>query len=366
MANLADNVREIVKEEYKKTTWEHGWPHVQRVAASARELASIVGADIDLCETAAYCHDLGRVVDISSPELANTRHANYSIPATFEILKKLQATEDQIGIIVGAVSVHADKVYSGKNPVAKVLRDCDKKDALGAWGTLRCFRHHLGYDAVDVEEIRNNMEKVEILEDLAKRTVQIVRKDPEKLGTYLNNLNFVLEWIEGRMLDNPPSYDFLKKEYIFSRDERTFLVADFVEALSQKSSSIDKQRASHFFHDPFYEGLQFGLNVIQPGSYIRPHARRESERIILLEGKVCFLQFDSSGKLARRNILNEKNPFLELECNSFNTALSLERNSAIGITVRGPLRKDYRADAQWAPSEQENHDRFFDYLKSFI
>jgi hypothetical protein len=43
------------------------WSHVQGVAARARELAPVIGDDVDLLEAAAWLHDIGY-----SPELADT------------------------------------------------------------------------------------------------------------------------------------------------------------------------------------------------------------------------------------------------------------------------------------------------------
>lgn len=364
MRNWTESLKQLAQNEYRKTSWEHGWPHVERVAGSAKELARRVAISEELCAAAAYCHDLGRVVETAAPSLGNTYHAVESIPPTIEFLKKAGANDSQISIVVGAVAVHSDRMYFGKNPVAKVLRDADKKDALGPWGTLRCFKHHFKRDIVGTDKIIENTGNYQELKKLAQETALVVKAEKELFGTYINNLNFVLEWFDANMLDNAESYDFLKEDYEFSLCEREMLLSNNLNTLCERSRQVDRQRATHFFHDPKYKGSQFGINVIQPNSYIRPHARQEPEKMISLKGQVCSLQFDEQGKIIRRAVIDKNNPFLEIPGGTFQTVVSLQPDSAIGVTIQGPLRDDYREDAIWAPSEAENYRDFFARLKS--
>ncbi len=366
MVDLSAKVRELVEPEYRKITWEHGWEHVKSVAQSASSFAPKVNADTDLCETAAYCHDLGRVVEKTGPEIGNTNHSNSSIPLTINLLQKIGASDEEMGIIVEAVAVHSSRLYTGKNQVAKVLRDCDKKDSLGPWGTLRCTRHHFRRDLVPTEDILSNSQDSEALKGLAQRTAEIVKADPALAPTYLNNLNFVLEWIDARMLDNPQAYDFLREGYEYSKGERMFLLSDVLARLSENSRDNPRQRAIHFFHDPSNNGFQFGVNMIQPDSYIMPHSRSVDERITHLTGRLCSLQFDDEGKLTRRTILDEGHPYMELPRSTFHTIISLEEDSSIGVTLKGPIRRDCRQNAPWACEEQGNYTAYFDSLKTLV
>jgi hypothetical protein len=54
------------------------WAHVQGVAARARSLAPVLGADADLLEAAAWLHDIGYAPDSTPPECTNS-----TAPGTF-------------------------------------------------------------------------------------------------------------------------------------------------------------------------------------------------------------------------------------------------------------------------------------------
>ncbi len=364
--SLANNVREIVHPRYETISWEHGWPHVKSVAKSSKLLAEIVKADTELCQITAYCHDLGRVVEKKGPELGSSEHASDSVSETIKLLMYLRATDYQLSTVVSAVSVHSDKSYGGKNLVAKVLRDCDKKDALGPWGTLRCTKHWFKRDLVDVSGVIGDNRYYEQIESLAGETTQIIKNNQKLLPVYLNNLNFVLEWIDNKMLDNKEAYRFLLSDYAYSKRERLFLLSDTLKQLTEQSRDKNnvRKRAMHAFHNPEDKGKQFLVNMIQLDSYIQPHARFEEESIFHLQGKLCSIQLDEQGKLLRRQIIDESNPYIYIPANTFHTIVSLEENSTIGMTVFGPLKQPYRINAPFAPSEKDDYKKYFEWLKS--
>ena len=57
------------------------WAHVQGVAAQARSLAPVLGADADLLEAAAWLHDIGY-----APGLATTACTHSTAPGTYAML----------------------------------------------------------------------------------------------------------------------------------------------------------------------------------------------------------------------------------------------------------------------------------------
>jgi HD superfamily phosphodiesterase len=64
---IVDRIEGLVHPEYEKLDcWAHAWPHIKRVGTSARELADLVGVNPFACQIAAYCHDLGRIVEQES------------------------------------------------------------------------------------------------------------------------------------------------------------------------------------------------------------------------------------------------------------------------------------------------------------
>ena len=94
-------------------------------------------------------------------DLGNIDHTVYSIEPTIRVLETVGIREYEFGLIVSAVSSHTDKLYTGRNLVAKVLRDADKKDSFGPWGTLRHINHHFDINFVDVGEIMKYQDKNE-------------------------------------------------------------------------------------------------------------------------------------------------------------------------------------------------------------
>ena len=349
---------------YESTAWHHGWPHISSVASSSAQLAEIVAADPELCLMAAYAHDLGRTIEKKGPELGNTEHAQDSVSKTVELLYELGIKDSRLSTIIDAIVNHSNRSYTGNCLITKVLRDCDKKDALGSWGTLRCTRHWFKKDLIPMDEIIANAGNPAVILELAQETSRRAKHDPQ-LKDYLANLNFVLEWIDGKMLDNQQSYEFLRTDYKYSFKERQFFIAEVLEQLAEKSKVSPRKRSMHFFHEPSDKGNQFGINMIQPDSYVSPHARFESESIFHLQGELCYLQFDEKGNLNRREIISNENPYIYIPGNSFHTIVSLQKNSAIGVTVRGPLREPYRIEASWAPVEQgPNAERYFQKLEA--
>jgi len=70
------------------------------------------------------------------------------------------------------------------------------------------------------------------------------------------------------------------------------------------------------------------------------------------------------GKITRRQLINEQHPGVHIPPNIFHTIVSLDENSAIGMTVFGPLKQPYRINAHFAPSEKEDYTKYFDDLKT--
>ena len=224
-------VEHMVKPMYAQLNlWAHAWPHIRRVAKHSRDLALLVGVKVDpiACQIAAYWHDLGRVVEeaITGPrrELGQADHSLDSISPTVDILREVGIEGYSFNSIVGAVTVHSDKLYYGRNLVAKVLRDSDKKDSLGPWGLLRNVNHHFG-DVVETPRILQSQGNPEEIRTLADETLQIIKSgDPQRLNRYLTVLGFVLEWVDKRMLDTEQAYDFIRPEYEYHRNAREFLL----------------------------------------------------------------------------------------------------------------------------------------------
>ena len=130
-----------------------------------------------------------------------------------------------------------------------------------------------------------------------------------------------------------------------------------------KSIESPKKRAIKTFCEDSYEGPQVCLNVIQPGSYMRPHFRYQDESIIHCSGRLISIWFDENGGLIKKNDLNQKSPYLLLPKQTYHTVVALEPNSAIWMIVQGPHDPNkFRKDLEVAPRENENYGRYFDLL----
>jgi uncharacterized protein len=114
----------------------HAWEHVQRVYTTALYLAEQEGANRFIVGVAALMHDLGRTVDDN--EETPTHHADQSIIVARELLTNYNVPTDVQQAILHAIAAHS--FSRGIQPLtveARVLRDADRLDGLGAIGIVR-------------------------------------------------------------------------------------------------------------------------------------------------------------------------------------------------------------------------------------
>jgi len=113
----------------------HGWEHVERVYTLAIYLARKEGADAFIAGMAALLHDLGR----ASQTHDDTRHhADLSVEQAAELLARYQLPTPAQEAIIHAIAAHS--FSRGIEPLtleARVVRDADRLEGLGAIGILR-------------------------------------------------------------------------------------------------------------------------------------------------------------------------------------------------------------------------------------
>jgi uncharacterized protein len=111
----------------------HGWEHIQRVYKLALHIAQQENADLFIVGMAALMHDLGRLSDDKTKH-----HADLSVLSASEILSAYHVTPDTQQAILHAIAVHSFSLgVEPRTLEAKVLRDADRLDSLGAIGILR-------------------------------------------------------------------------------------------------------------------------------------------------------------------------------------------------------------------------------------
>lgn len=112
----------------------HGWEHVQRVYHLALHIAEQEGANRFIVGMAALMHDLGRTVHNETTQ----HHADLSVTLARELLNRYEVPLDVQEAILHAILVHS--FSRGIQPLtleARVVRDADQLDGLGAIGILR-------------------------------------------------------------------------------------------------------------------------------------------------------------------------------------------------------------------------------------
>ena len=149
------DIKKFVREKMKGLS--HGFDHVLRVVRLSKRIGEIEGADLDVLMPAAYLHDVARMDE----KTRGVDHAIEGARIASEFLKKIGYPEDKIPFIEHAIRVH--RFRSKEEPKtleAKILRDADRLDALGAIGIYRVITHSCeeGRDMEDT--IRHFEEKI--------------------------------------------------------------------------------------------------------------------------------------------------------------------------------------------------------------
>ena len=104
-------------------------------------------------------------------------------------------------------------------------------------------------------------------------------------------------------------------------------------------------RLNHNFHreqDP----VQRFLNVLQPGTYVRPHRHRRNgsgsgfECFLVLQGAIGLLLFNADGEIQQQLHLSAAGPThgIEVEEDQFHTLVALEADSVIFELKQGPYQ----------------------------
>jgi uncharacterized protein len=130
---------EFVKEKLRKADIAHGFDHVEYVVNMARKIASSEGAEPRIVIPAAYLHDIVSRNEVERFDL----HTEESAAVGKRFLVKLGFSDSEIQEICRVIETSSYESYlQGKEPAsleAKVLRDADWLDAMGARGIARVF-----------------------------------------------------------------------------------------------------------------------------------------------------------------------------------------------------------------------------------
>lgn len=111
----------------------HGWEHIKRVFRLAFYIAERESASSFIVGMAALMHDIGHL------SADKTRHhADLSMSIASELLRDYSVPSDKQEAILHAIAAHSFSLgIKPRTLEAKVVRDADRLDSLGAIGILR-------------------------------------------------------------------------------------------------------------------------------------------------------------------------------------------------------------------------------------
>lgn len=103
---------------------EHSFAHVTKVADTSEYILTTLGYSKSECEIAmiaSFLHDIGNLVN-------RIDHAQSGAVMAFRILDHLNATPDEIAVIIGAIGNHDEATAVAISPAAAALILADKTD----------------------------------------------------------------------------------------------------------------------------------------------------------------------------------------------------------------------------------------------
>lgn len=111
----------------------HGWEHIKRVFRLAFYIAERESANSFIAGMAALMHDIGH---LSTDKTQH--HADLSMSIASELLRAYSVPTDKQEAILHAIAAHSFSLgIEPRTLEAKVVRDADRLDSLGAIGILR-------------------------------------------------------------------------------------------------------------------------------------------------------------------------------------------------------------------------------------
>lgn len=136
------------------------------------------------------------------------------------------------------------------------------------------------------------------------------------------------------------------------------LTTSLLEDLAQQSRHNPRLRQHYNFHD-LSETVQRLLNVLQPGTYIRPHRHLRPphsngfEFFLVLQGSLGVLLLDEQGQVRHREHLHAQGPVrgLELAAGTYHTLVALTPDTVILELKEGPY--DPKTDKDFLPQFPE-------------
>ncbi len=121
------------------------------------------------------------------------------------------------------------------------------------------------------------------------------------------------------------------------------LTQDLIDSVAQDAQASPRLRKNYNFHD-LNERVQRFLNVLQPGTYVRPHRHLRDrdvngfEFFLALQGKLGLLVMNEQGEIVDQECIIAQGSVqgVELAEGFFHTLVVLEPNTVILELKEGP------------------------------
>ena len=137
-----NQIIDFARSKAKTNDFNHNIDHMELTVRVARILAKKEGADAEICMVAAYLHDIGR-------KKIKGRHGQEGARQARAFLNTIKLPAEFVNAVCYCISRH-DSGSPKRSKEAAVLWDADKLQAIGPFGFIRIFAHHLIYDTRDI------------------------------------------------------------------------------------------------------------------------------------------------------------------------------------------------------------------------
>jgi cupin fold WbuC family metalloprotein len=136
---------------------------------------------------------------------------------------------------------------------------------------------------------------------------------------------------------------FLEPDPMAAADPITRISEKLFEAVAQQASQSPRLRKNHNFHAES-DLVQRFLNVLQPGTYVRPHrhCRQQPgsgfECFLVLQGAIGVLLFNEQGEVVRHERLEATGGLrgIQLQEGHYHSLLALAPDSVMFELKQGP------------------------------
>jgi len=136
--------------------------------------------------------------------------------------------------------------------------------------------------------------------------------------------------------------------------------------LSKEAQDLPRKRMNHNFHSELSDPIQRLAIAMEPETYIRPHRHGQTwELLTSLRGRFVVLNFDDTGTVIDRSVLNEGTSVIETPAACWHAVLSLDNGGVIFEVKHGPYAPFQEEDfAPWSPSAgDENCSALMDWYR---